>query len=253
MKFKIFSYICIASSLVLISCSHAPEKDKETALLHMQIGTSHLTNGNYPQALRELQLAHEIDDTNPLIENNLGLVYFVREKYELAEKQMQYALKLNPKYSDARNNLARIHIEMGLYDQAIQELEIVLADLTYPAADKAWVNLGMAYFKKQNFKMAKIKLAEAIRLSRNHCLAHTLYGRSELELGQLQTAAVELDRAISFCKDSSFDEPNYYSGISYFRLGQKEKAIARMEEVVQLYPQGKYVGRAKTMINEMKK
>ena len=90
-------------------------------------------------------------------------------------------------------------------------------------------------------------------MNRTHCLAHTLFGRSELELDDFAHASAELDRAIVFCKQSRFDEPHYYSGISYFRMGNREKGMARMQEVLKYYPNGKYAARAKNMIDEMNK
>lgn len=244
--------ILFLGAVCLVSCETVP-KNKEAAQLHLQIGTAQLTGGNYPVAMKELQEARDLDPENEMIENNLGLVYFVREKFELAEKHLTLAIKLKPNYTDALNNLARVHIELGQNDLAIRELTKVLNDLTYQSAEKAWVNMGLAYFQKGEFQTAKNKFTEAIKLNRNHCLAHTLFGRSELELEDFNHATVELDKAIFFCKQNHFDEPHYYSGISYFRMGNKEKGIARMEEVIRLYPNGKYASRAKTMIDEMNK
>jgi type IV pilus assembly protein PilF len=241
----ILPFLCGAFVLSLSACQTST-KNKEDAELH-------LTGGNYPNALKELSLAHDLDPNNEVIENNLGLAFFVREKYSLAEQHLQKALKLKPNYTDALNNLARVHIEMQQYNRAIHELETVLSDLTYSSAEKAWVNLGLAHFQKGEFQIAKNRLAEAIKINRSHCLAHTLYGRSELELEEFNKAAADLDKAVIFCKQSHFDEPHYFSGISYFRLGNKEKGMARMEEVIKFYPNGKYAPRAKNMIDEMNK
>ncbi len=246
------SFIWVPLIFCLGGCETLP-KNKEAAQLHLQIGTAQLTGGNYPNAMRELMLAEDLDPENEMIENNLGLVYFVREKYEMAEKHLMHALKIKPDFTDALNNLARVHIELGKFDLAIRELTRVLNDLTYQGAEKAWVNLGLAYFQKGDYQVAKNKFSEAIKLNRTHCLAHTLFGRSELELEDFTHASTELDKAIFFCKQDHFDEPHYYSGISYFRQGNREKGIARMEEVLRYYPNGKYAARAKNMIDEMNK
>ncbi len=248
-----FTQLLFACAILGLSSCETTPKSKEAAQLHLQIGTAQLSGGNYPIAMKELMEAHELDPDNEMIENNLGLAYFVREKYEEAEKHLGLALKIKPDYTDALNNLARVHIELGRNDMAIKELERVLNDLTYQSAEKAWVNLGLAYFQKAQYEIAKNKFLEAIKLNRSHCLAHTLFGRSELELDDFSHASAELDRAIVFCKQSHFDEPHYYSGISYFRMGNREKGIARMEEVLKYYPNGKYAARAKNMIEEMNK
>jgi hypothetical protein len=34
---------------------------------------------------------------------------------------------------------------------------------------------------------------------------------------------------MAFCEKNQFDEPEYYSAISYYRLGEKSKAKSRFE------------------------
>ena len=49
-----------------------------------------------------------------------------------------------------------------------------------------------------------------------------------------------LDRAVSFCQKNLYDEPHYYSALTYFQLGQTAKAESRFEELLKLYPRGQY-------------
>jgi len=143
-------------------------------------------------------------------------------------------------------------IELSRYDQAIAELERVLSDLTYDNPSKAWVNLGLAHFRKGEFKTAKTKFAEAIRISRDNCYGQTFYGRSLLELAEYESAARALDNAITICREPKFDEPRYYSGLSYYKLGRTSSAIARMEEVIKLSPEGPYAKKAQSLLKLMK-
>ncbi len=240
----------MASSL-LIACA-TTQKNKEEAELHLQIGTSFLNQGKYPQALKELLKAEEMDANNAVLENNLGIAYFVRDKYDDAQLHLEKALKINSEYSDARNNLGRVLIEKSQYDHAISLLEIVIKDLTYATPDKAWVNLGLAYFHKGQYPIAKSKFAEALRINRQNCVGQTFYGRSLLEIGDFEFAARALDNAISICGVESFEEPHFYSGLSYYKLGQTARAMARLEEVVKLYPNGQFANRAQSLMKMMK-
>lgn len=248
--FRIPIYI-FSFALFLVACT--TPQNREESLLHLQIGTSFLQSGRYPDALRELLLAEKGDPSNPMVQNNLGLVYFIREKNDLAEKHLRRAVSLDSSYTDARNNLARVLIEQNKYDSAISELQKVLKDLTYGDAPKALTNMGLAHFRRGKYEEAKKYLAQALKLNRENCLAYNLYGRSQLELGDLKNAANSLDSAVVLCKASQFDEPHYFAGIAYERLGEKEKAVARLEEVVKLYPAGKYNRKAQTMLNEISK
>ncbi len=247
--------ICLLAAGLLITGCATSDKKKSEADMHMRMGTDHLNRGNYPSALKELLTAQELDPENELIQNNLGLVYFLRGKYELSEKHLGKAVELKPAFSEARNNHGRVLIELGQYERATRELKSVIADLTYGEPAKAWVNLGIAYYRKQDYKAALKSFTQGIEIDRNLCLGQDMYGRSLLELGDLASAARALDNAVVICKPMSFDEPNYFSGLTYYKLGKTSFAIARMEEVLQLNkvnPSGRYAKKAESLLKLMK-
>lgn len=227
-------------------------KTREEAALRGQIGTAHLARGNYPAALRELMQAEKLDPKNVSVQNNLGLVYFFRNRFDTSLSHLSRALEIAPEYSDARNNYARVLIEVGRFDEARKQLDQVLADLTYNEPAKAWVNYGLLYFKKKDYEAARTKFAEAIKINRDNCLAQTLYGRSLLEMGKGEIAAQALDNAVVVCRPQQYDEPFYYSGLAYYKLGRTSAAIARMEEIMKLYPQGTYAVKAESMLKLMR-
>jgi type IV pilus assembly protein PilF len=250
-SWKLWLPIALAFSWTISGCA-TPKRDREEAELRLRIGTSFLAQGNYPNALRELLIAERLAPRNPVIQNNLGLAYFLRDRPETAAEHLQKALKLQPDYSEARNNYARVLIELTRYNQAIGELKKVLNDLTYDDPAKAWVNIGLAHFRKKDFASAKNSFIEAIKLNRNHCMGQTYYGRSLLELGEVEASVTALDNAIVVCKSSTFEEPQYYSGLAYYKLGRTSSAISRMEEIVKNNPQGDFAKRAESMLKLMK-
>lgn len=239
--------------LGLCSCASLHSDDQQAAMLHAKIGSTHLMNGNYPEALTELLMAEKLDPKNPSIQNNLGLAYFVRDRFDLAEIHIRKALELDPKFSDARNNLARILIERAKYTEAIKELQTVISDLTYINPEKPLVNLGIAYFNMGQFEKARAQFAKALDYKRDDCQAQSYFGRTLFEAKDYSRAREALDRAVGFCMRSQFDEPHYYSALSLYQLGQKDKAIVRFEEIIKLYPQGTYVDKAKTMLETIKR
>jgi type IV pilus assembly protein PilF len=234
----------------LTSC--ATKQNHEEAELRLRLGTSLLEQGNLPNALRELLTAEKLDPKNEIVQNNLGLIYFLRNHVDLALPHLKKAIELKPQFSEGRNNYARLLIEVARYDEAIAELQIVLRDLTYDQPSKAWVNLGLAYFRKGDYGQARSKLAEGLKLERTNCLGQILYGRSALELGDFASASKTLDHAVVLCQGSNIDEAKYYSGLSYYKLGRSSSAIGRMEEVVKLYPEGQYAKKAQSLLKLMK-
>jgi Tfp pilus assembly protein PilF len=242
-------------SLILFAtaCASFRNENEEVAKLHLQIGTSQLNNGNYPQALSELLLAESLNPEDPVTQNNLGLAYFLRERTDLAEIHLRKALKLKPDYSDARNNLSRILIERGKYQDGIKEAQIVTQDLTYSNPEKPLLNIGIAQFKMGQYETARRTLLKTIDYQRENCLAQSYYGRCLFEMRDYARATEALDRASGFCQRIQFDEPHYYSALGYYELGQKQKAESRLEALLKLYPQGKYADKAKSMLETIRR
>jgi type IV pilus assembly protein PilF len=235
--------------LVVIGCtSTSTRENRERAMLHMQLGTGLLGQGKYPQALSELLKAEQMDPQNPAILNNLGLAYYVRGKYKLGEEKFRAAIAIVPRFTDAKNNLGRLLIDAQRVPEAIKVLQEAEGDLTYEFADKTFTNLGMAYFELSNYTKAEDYLSRALTLRRDNCTASNLYGRTLLQMQRVQQSAQALDQAIEYCRENHFEEPIFYSAMSYFSLGEKEKSRARLEELLKDYPKSKYVAKAKGML-----
>lgn len=245
--------ILIFSLFIVSACASWGSKDTAKANLFLQMGTSHLENGNYPAALQELLKAESLDKNNPVTQNNLGLVYFMRKRYDLAEKHIRRALAINNQYSDARNNLSRVLIEVNRFQEAEKEARIVIDDLTYPTIEKAYINLGLAQFNQKKYTDSKESFLRAMNASQDNCIANAYYGRSIFEMNDYNDAVVALDKAIGFCQKALYDEPHYYSALAYYRLGNKEKSMARFAEIVKIYPDGKYREKSRAMLDMLRK
>ena len=239
--------LCL-SLLVVIGCASADKPDHERAILHLQIGTGFLAKGQYPAAMSELSIAEQMDPDNPVILNNLGLAYFVRGKLKLAEQKFRKAISIDGKFSEAKNNLGRVLIDLERIPEALKILHEVEGDLTYQYPEKTLSNLGMAYFAEGQFKRAEDDLARSLQIRRQSCTTANFYGRTLLELKRLEQSAVALDQAIEFCRTEHFEDPLYFSAMSYFALGNQEKSRARLEELIKEYPKSKYVAKAKGML-----
>ena len=234
--------------LFAVGCASSQKATRERAALHMQIGTGYLSKGQYPQAMTELLRAEELDGTNPYVQNNLGIAYYVRGKAKQAEAKFRQAIKLEPRFSDAKNNLARSLIDQQRYPEAIRWLHEVEGDLTYQYPEKTMANMGMAYFEQGQSKKAVEYLERSMEVRRDSCTTASYYGRALFELKKVKESAQVLDQAIEYCRTSKFEDPIYFSAMSYFSLGEKEKTRARIDELLREYPKSKYVAKAKGML-----
>lgn len=241
-------FILAILSLSLVNCATTTKADRERAALHLQIGTAFLSRGQYPQAMQELLRAERLDPKNPLILNNLGLAYYVRGHIKEAEEKIRRAIDLEDKYSDAKNNLARILIDRKQYNEALRWLAQVEGDLTYPHAEKTYVHFGMVYFEKGQYRKAEEYFLRSLGIRRENCMTANYYGRTLMELKKTKQSAQMLDQAVEYCRTARFEEPLYFSAMSYFSLGDREKSRARLNELLKDYPQSKYVAKAKGLL-----
>lgn len=248
MKFSLQVGLIIAFAMQIFGCQTISTKDKEKASLHLQIGISHYTAGNYPQALSEMLKAYELDNKNPSVLNNLGLAYFMRGKPDLSEKYLRQALQLNPKFTDSRNNLVRVLIERKDFKAAQQEMDTVFADLTYVNLDRAYLNQGLIYFNESRFPQAEDFFAKSVQAQKDNCLSRSYLARAIFEQGDYPRAATAFDKAIAFCQKIMFDEPHYFSALAYFRAGDKDRAKTRFQEIIRIYPNGKYIEKSRQML-----
>jgi type IV pilus assembly protein PilF len=244
--FLMFLITCLFFSHFLLGCASG-EIRQQQAQLHLRIGTSLLIKGHYPQALSELLEAEKLDPTEPVIQNNLGLAYFVRREYGLSESHIKKAISFSPGYSDAKNNLGRVYIEQARYDDAISELLPVTKDLTYPSPEKCFVNLGLAYLKKGDMGNAQKMYKKSIESNSRFCPGYNYLGQAYFQQQKYEDAIQSFDTALSLC-NSNYDEAHYYSALSYYKAGQKEKAEARFQEVIKLYPNSEYAAKSKSML-----
>ncbi len=241
-------FVCCTVLSLLGACTAPSRRDTQRASLHLEIGTGFLANGQYPQAMTELLRAERYDPGNPAILNNLGLAYFVRSRPIEAEEKFRGAIKASPRFSDAKNNLGRLLIDLGRVREALTILHEVENDLTYENQEKTYSNLGMAYFSLGQFQKAEEYLGRSLEIQRTNCTAASFYGRTLYEMKRLEQSAQALDQAVEYCRANRFEEPLYFSAMSYFSIGNKEKSRARIQELLKDYPKSKYVGKAKGML-----
>jgi type IV pilus assembly protein PilF len=241
--------LCAAVTLLMcltIGCANN-ELRKEQAQLHMQIGTGYLNQGKNPQALIELLKAEELDPEDASIQNSLGLAYYFRKEYPLSETHFLKAIKFFPKYTDARNNLGRLYTDLGRFDEAIGQLKFASRDLTYTLPERIFLNLGIVYLRKNDFDRALNNFKKSMESNTRFCPAYNYYGQTLFQQAKYSEAIESFDHALALC-NNNYDEAHYYSAISYYKAGQTEKAIARLEEVEKRYPDSEYARKAKEMI-----
>ncbi|MGZ6486819.1 MAG: tetratricopeptide repeat protein [Pseudobdellovibrio sp.] len=249
MKIFVLSLI----SFGLFSCSTTGKVKKEQAQLRLEMAQGMMRGQNYPGALKELLTALDDDPTNPGIHVALGQVYFARERFELSEKHYLKAISLKPDFTEAKNYLARAYIETGRYTKAEELLKQANADLTYENYYLTLANLGILEFKRGNFEKAVTYFKKSLEKDRENCATQVYLGRSFMEMGDFSASISQLEKSMSFCSQADSDEAHYYSAIAYYRNKQLDKAQARFEELISVFPNGANAEKAQKMLDLIKK
>jgi Tfp pilus assembly protein PilF len=234
----------------LIGCSSFHAEDDKKAQLHLQMGASLLSEGNNPQALKEFLEAERLDSKkDPNIQQFLGMAYMVRDRYKESESHFLKALRWNPKFTEARYNYSQMLIQAKRYDDALKELMTAKEDLTYSQPEQILTSIGFVYFKKHEYTKAAHFFQQSLVVKENDCVAETLLGRAQLEMHHYQESTGTFDTAIKLCRDLNADEPLFYSGLSYFKIGDRTKALSRLDDLTKKFENSQFSSQARILLD----
>ena len=187
----------------LISCGTLSSKkktEKKSQLIY-NLALASLRQCQYRQALKQLQEAlKEGGKSQPVIYRALALVYFQLRQYPSAVNYFQKALQLEPEWTEARVDLGRSLVETGKVEQALNILKKAAKDLSYPYPENIHAHLGLAFFKKKNFKEAEMHFEVARKIQTRDCELALYHAQSLYFLKQYDQAALVLEPSKKWCQ-----------------------------------------------------
>lgn len=160
-------------------------------------------------AMEEYKKVLKHDDSNQLAHLGLGHIY--RKKGLIQEALDEY--KKAPDQSGSHNNSGAIYAGQGKIDEAIKEFN--MAEKIDPSDDRTCINLGSAYYVKEDWKKSTVYYLKAIE------------------------------------KNSKNAEAYYGLGMSYKKRGLYEKAIEAFKAFIKLAPDDQKVPDAKKEIDSL--
>jgi len=154
-----------------------------SADVHNNLGDLFYVMNNYHDAEEEYREALKHNPGKAQYYNSLGLVSCGLKNYEGAEEKFTRAISLQHDFLEARNNLALVYLHRGMYQKALEQLEMVLS---YGPDDNAGVyfNLALVYLRGfHDSERAAYYLRESLRLNRHiskdHMVRDSSCGRSD--------------------------------------------------------------------------
>ena len=226
----------LAVSLLLACSSKNIEKEKQIykAEKYRELGELLLKEKKYTSALKELLKAEALNPDDYFLQNDLGLVYYNKGKPDLAIVHFKKALALKDDYSPARNNLGNAYAEKREWDKAIEQYKIVTEDLLYGTPHYPLSNLGLAYYEKNDYRLAEKYFLEALDVQKDFSAALYGLGKTYVAMGRVTDAVSRLERAAQIAPDVA--RVHFELGKAYTMNREYKKAYDAYQEVVKLDP-----------------
>ena len=152
------------------------------------LARSYIGDRNWDDAKRNLKMAQDIDPHNPEVYEAFALVYQSTGEYELAEENFERAIGLKKQFSRARNNYAAFLYSQGRYEEAEEQLQVVIKDTLYESRPQAFINLGLCQVRLGKEEEARNAFRRALTMDRSNSLAMLELAHIEYNLGNFQSA-----------------------------------------------------------------
>lgn len=237
--------------------------------IHYHIGALLMKLKNYDEAIKEFEKALLINPKDPRVHNDMGVIYKEYNNFPKAEQHYKYAIKIEPRFNLAIVNLTELYIQekkfteatelldkslklkphdkellynLGVVYHASGELEKALSYyeqvLSYDSTNpNAINNMAMIYSEKNNWEKAKDLLMRCINKNSYFALAYA-------NLGDILYSENHIKEALYYYDKGLETNPEHIGlcialAVLYSEIGNTEKAIAELTEVLKKYPESK--------------
>lgn len=188
------------------------------------LGRAYMARGDDEQAIAQFARVVELNKDNQFakidprmngVYYNLGTLHLQRKEYDSAIEALKAALEVDRTDADARYALALAYQAQGDHQAAVEELNEALRYV--PDFAEAYDGLRESY--------------EALGMSTEAAYAGAMVAYAQ---GEYKPAAQQLEAVIQDAPD--FDPAYLGLGMTYEKLGQKEKAIAALQRFLKSNP-----------------
>ncbi len=162
--------------------------------------------GRFDEALKEIELAKNLDPLSLIINAVVSRTYYYVGEYAKAIELAKETLEMDPNFRPVRLYLAFIYNSLGMHDEVLRELELLNQEGVYT---------GVAYAKLGRISEAKRVLEDLIRQSQksyipNYDIAtlHFHIGDNDTGFAYLEKSYEEREYQMTFLKIDPYLEEN---------------------------------------------
>jgi Tfp pilus assembly protein PilF len=239
---------CVLALALGAACSSNPKPGpSEDGPLHAyQLARVMFEQGRVDQALEQIEVSLERDDTIPQTHFFKGYIYWSMERWESAAESFRDALEIHGHYTNARNFLADCLSRMGRHQEALDELAIALEDQAFPNKEKIHFNRSMVYRELGRLEDALGELRAAVAERPRYYPAHYEMARLLEEMRRPERAL----RAYEAAEPGFREDPEFLLdyGSALLRAGNSAKARVRLRRVLDLAPGSEAAERARDLL-----
>jgi tetratricopeptide (TPR) repeat protein len=194
--------------------------------------TYHLM-GRYEEALKDFDLAIELNPKDNRAFSLRGRTYRRMKHYEEALKDFDMAIELDPKYTWSIASRGQTYRSMKRYEEALKDFDLAIE--LNPKLDWALAYRGRTYHLMQRYQEALRDFDLAIELNPKYAWAILNRGRVYRLIQQYQQAILDFNRAIEL--DAEDDWYLYERALSYQALNQIPEAQNDLKQAIRLAQQ----------------
>ncbi|HWP92041.1 MAG TPA: tetratricopeptide repeat protein [Thermodesulfobacteriota bacterium] len=162
---------------------------------------------------------------------NQGVAAYLKKDYQAAVNFLKLALEENPDSATANHILGLSLSRLEKYDEAITYLEKT-KELD-PNIRGIYLDLGTAYLKGDDLKMAESEFKEAVRQEPENGLAYYNLGYTQFQLGNFEEAITALDKAANLDPELA-TQARFYAGLSRYKLTDYQASISDFQSAREL-------------------
>lgn len=204
--------------------------------MFVEIANGALVEGDPTGALQAIARAEAEDTSLAELYHTKALAFYVKHDLKTAIRSGRKAVEMRPTYSDAKNTLGKLLLEAGNYEEALEPLREAANDPLYNDTYKAWTNLGILKYRKNEFvQSAKYFDHAVLDAPGRSCIAHYYLGHIRLKEARFSEAIKEYDDSTKkLC--AKFKDGMLALGLAYQKNKQYQEARKTFLEIQKRYP-----------------
>jgi serine/threonine-protein kinase len=148
--------------------------------------------GRHEEAVKEVNLARDLDPLAPRTRANVGRILYFARRYEEALGELKKALDFDPNHAETYKYLGDVYRETGRYEESIANFAKAINLEDQP---KYWIKLALTYARAGKIEASRKILNELKERSKKEYISLALLAAAYGALGEKDRAFDLLDKA----------------------------------------------------------